>query len=469
MFVRQFYVESLGHYSYLIGSLKDGVGFAVDPKRDIEDYLAAAGAMGLRITHILETHLHNDYVSGARQLAAATGATIGHSAAAGLAYPHLPLREGDTLPFGELEVRVLETPGHTPEHLAYVVYDTERSRDVPSLILSGGDLLVGSVGRPDLLGPELGRALAPQLYDSLHGKILRVGDGTQVLPTHGAGSSCGAAISSTRTSTVGYEKATNPYLQASDKDAFVAAVLHGQPTVPAYYRRMRPTNQQGPRVTDGFPRPVPLAPADFEAALRTGDGIALDTRAAAAFGGAHLPGAINVGLDGSFSTWAGSVLPTGRPLYLITERPDDVAEAVCQLMRIGFEEIPAYLRGGLTAWTEAGRPVDTIAQISAQELWRDVEGPRAMQPLDVRRDEEWQEGSIPGALHIVGNDIPTEAERLPRDRPIAVVCGGGYRSSVAASLLRRAGFPDVRNVIGGMSAWNALNYPTEKEPAARGG
>ncbi|HMA33370.1 MAG TPA: rhodanese-like domain-containing protein [Chloroflexia bacterium] len=460
MFLQQFYVPSLGHYSYLIGSTEAGVAFVADPKRDIDDYLTTAQALGLRITHILDTHLHNDYVSGSRELAAATGATICHSAAAQLGYAHQPLDEGAILRFGELEVRVLETPGHTPEHLAYVIYDTTRSTTLPSAVLTGGDLLVGSVGRPDLLGEELGRQLAPQLYDSIHEKILPVGDAVQIWPTHGAGSSCGAAISSTRTSTIGYEKVANPYLQHPSRAAFVAAVLHGQPTVPAYYRRMRPINQQGPRVVGRFPGPAPLAPADFQCRAQTGDAVVLDTRMPLAFGGAHIPGAINVGLDNNFTTWAGSVVPAGVPLYLVLEAAAQVGEVVCQLMRIGYEQIPGYLLGGMPAWTAAGLPLTTLPQLTVQDLQAQLAQANAPQVIDVRKEDEWQEGHIAGALHIVGNDVVPGAAGLPHDRPLALICGGGYRSSVASSLLQRAGFTRVANVLGGMSAWNQLHLPT---------
>lgn len=463
MFLQQFYVESLGHYSYLIGSTEAGVAFVVDPKRDIADYLVVARERNLRITHILETHLHNDYISGNRELVAAAGAIIGHSAEADLSYDHLPLREGDTLRFGELEVRVLRTPGHTPEHLSYTVYDTTRSRSLPVAVLTGGDLLVGSVGRPDLLGEEWGRVLAPQLYDSLHEKILPVGDSVQVLPTHGAGSSCGAAISTTRTSTIGYEKATNPYLQHRSRESFVGHVLSGQPTIPAYYRRMRGMNQGAARVWGQYPRLEPLAPAAFAARLAAGDALVLDTRTPLAFGGGHIAGAINAGLDNRFTTWAGSVVPAGRPLLVVMEASTDVDEVVAQLMRIGYEQFAGYLQGGMGDWIEAGLSIATLPQITVQDLKARLDAERAPQVIDVRKDDEWQEGHIAGAIHIVGNDILTGLADHARSEPLALICGSGYRSSVAASLLKQEGFIQISNVIGGMGAWNNLDYPIVRE------
>ncbi len=457
MFLQQFYVESLGHYSYLIGSTEAGVAFVVDPKRDIDDYLRTAQDRGLRITHILETHLHNDYVSGSRELAAACGAVIGHSAAAGLRYDHQPLRDDDRLCFGELQVRVLETPGHTPEHLCYLVYDTKRSPTLPALIFSGGDLLVGSVGRPDLLGPALGAKLAPQLYDSLHHKILPVGDAVIVLPTHGAGSSCGAAISSTRTSTIGYEKATNPYLQHDGPAAFVRAVLSNQPTIPAYYPRMRPINQAGPPL--GAPPTLALLdPAAFAARVAQPQTTVLDTREATAFGAGHVVGAINVGLDNRFTTWAGSTLSAEDALLLVVAAPTDVAAALTQLHRIGLDGAVGVLAGGMDAWTAAGRPVATVAQISVAALKRMIDSATPLQVVDVRNADEWQSGHIAGAVHRLANSLVTEPADLPRDHPLAVICGSGYRSSLAGSLLRRQGYTQIHNVTGGMAAWLAQGY-----------
>ena len=460
MFLQQFYVECLGHYSYLIGSTEAGVAFVVDPKRDIDDYLHTAQDLGLRITHILETHLHNDYVSGSRELAAASGAVIGHSAAAELRYDHQPLRDDDRLHFGELEVRVLETPGHTPEHLCYLVYDTKRSSTTPALIFSGGDLLVGSVGRPDLLGPELGAKLAPQLYDSLHHKILPVGDAVVVLPTHGAGSSCGAAISSTRTSTIGYEKATNPYLQHDSPAAFVRAILGNQPTIPAYYPRMRPINQGGPPL-GAPPTPPFLDPATFAARMAHTQTTVVDTRDAAAFGAGHIPGAINIGLDNRFTSWAGSTLPADHALLLVVAAPSDVTAALTQLHRIGLAQVGGVLAEGMHAWTAAGQPVTTVPQISVTDLKALLDTGAVVQVVDVRKADEWQTGHIAGAVHYPANRLAERAADLPDDRPLAVICGGGYRSSLAGSLLRRQGYTQVHNVTGGMEAWVGQGYPTE--------
>ncbi|MHB8621199.1 MAG: MBL fold metallo-hydrolase [Chloroflexota bacterium] len=461
MYLKQFYVPSLGHYSYLIGADEANVAFVVDPKRDIQDYLDAAREQHPRITHIFETHLHNDYVSGARELAAVTGARVHSSAIADSGFDRVPVREGDEFRFGELLVRVMETPGHTPEHVSYTVADSSRS-NVPALMLTGGDLLVGSVGRPDLLGEELGRELAPKLYDSLHQKILREPDHVMVLPTHGAGSSCGSNISRTRTSTIGYERLTNPALQRKTKEDFVAFVLSGQPAIPAYYKRMRPTNQQGPGVLGTLPEPRSMEPGAVEQALAGGSAL-IDARQPAAFGGAYIAGSYNVGLGSSFSTWVGSTVPPGRPIVLVLDHPTDLGEAVNQLIRIGYEDVQGYLAGGIEAWLAEGRPVEHVPQISVHELHqalsRNGAAPRV---LDVRSTTEWQAGHIESAMHIPGGDLGARIGEVPTDKRLAIICGSGYRSSVASGILRRHHVDDVVNVLGGMTAWQRAGYPTSK-------
>ena len=462
MFLQQFYVESLGHYSYLIAADNSPVGFVVDPKRDLQDYLETARQQSVQITHIFETHLHNDYVSGARELATATGARVHSSAGAESGFERVPIKEGDEFRFGELLVRVLETPGHTPEHVCYTVADTSRS-ELPAVMLTGGDLLVSSVGRPDLLGKELGEQLAPKLYDSLHHKILTHEDYVAVLPTHGAGSSCGANISKTRTSTIGYERRTNPFLQHKTQDDFIRFVLAGQPAIPAYYERMRPTNQQGPRVLGTWPEPRAMSPDQVEQTLASG-AIVIDGRQPAAFGGAHIAGSYSIGVGPNFSTWAGSVVPPDRPIVLVVDGASELEEAVQQLLRIGYEQIQGYLAGGIEAWLAQGKAVVHLPQISVHEL-RDALARNGQAPhvLDVRSGSEWQAGHIDGALHIPGGDLPARVGEVPWHADLAVICGSGYRSSVGASILQQHDFHDVLNVIGGMTAWQQAKYPTTKD------
>ncbi len=473
MFVQQFFVPSLGHYSYLIGDTDSGEALVLDPKRDIQDYLATAQAEGLRIKFIFETHNHNDYVSGSRELAAATEAPLYASTDSGLHHEFRPVKEGDVIKVGGLVVRVMATPGHTPEHVSYTVADSSRT-ETPALVLTGGDLLVGSVGRPDLLGKELGAKLAPKLYDSLHGKILKLEDYVQVLPTHGAGSSCGNNISTTRTSTIGYERRFNEALQQPTREAFIEFVLREQPAIPAYYSRMRPANQQGPAVLGKFPDLKALTAREGQKLIEEGDNyLLIDTRSPAAFGGGHIAGSYNIGLGGSFTTWVGSVVGPDKPLIFLLQEttPQKLEEVVTQLVRIGYEKQSyGYLVGGFEAWLSSGLQIEHLAQISVQELAaelkhkqpKDHEPGQKLTVLDVRSDMEWASGHIEEAVHIPGGDLEKKLGQLALDKgqPLAVICGSGYRSSVAASILQRHGFSDLQNTIGGMSAWKAAKLPT---------
>ncbi|MBI2755616.1 MAG: MBL fold metallo-hydrolase [Chloroflexi bacterium] len=467
MYLEPFFVEGLGHQSYLVGSDQTHEGFVVDPRRDTGAYLAAAGTAGLRLRFVLETHVHNDFLSGARGLAELSGAEHVASAEAGLQFPFRGVRDADTLRLGELLVRVLRTPGHTPEHLSFAVYDTIRSTEVPLLVFTGGDLLVGSVGRPDLLGRELGEQLAPQLFESLHQKLLPLGDGTIVLPAHGGGSLCGRGIAQTRQSTIGYEKLTNPFLRHADRDTFVRAVLQGDPSIPAYYARMRPANQQGPAAArTAGPRPLPAEEVQH---LAGHGAVVLDTRQNLAFGGGHVPGAYNVPLGPMLATWTGWLVPHDVPLLLVLERADDWATVTTALQRIGYDSIAGYLEGGMAAWTERGLPVERIAELSVHDLEHRRATDSILQVLDVRTDDEWASGHIPGARHLpLGSELPAQLAVVGLDprQPVAVVCGSGYRSSIATSLLQQRGFQSVLNTLGGMAAWRLAGLPME-QPVAR--
>lgn len=465
MYLRQFFVEGLGHASYLIASDDTKEAAVIDPRRDVDAYLEAAGEAGLKLRYSLETHVHNDFLSGARVLLERVGAEHVAPAEAGLEFPYHAVREGDELALGELRIKVLFTPGHTPEHVTYVVVDLSRA-DAPVLAFTGGDLLVGAVGRPDLLGRELGNKLAPLLYDSLHGKILKLEDYVEVLPTHGSGSLCGRGITNKRTSTIGYERRFNPALQKKTREEFVEFVLSGDPGIPTYYRRMRPGNQAGPGEWRQ-PEPRPLSPEEVQHLAGHG-AIVLDARPNVAFGGGHVPGAVNVGLEASFVTWVGWLLPPDVPIVLVLEIAEQWAEAVTALARIGYERIAGYLQGGMAAWTEAALPVEHVPQWSVHELKAALEsaseGDRPV-VLDVRMESEWDEGRIRGAVHIPLDELPDRAHELDRvrNRAIAVLCGSGYRSSIGTSLLKQRGFAGVVNVLGSMAAWRAARYPTTTE------
>lgn len=458
MYLHQYFVEGLGHASYLIGSDQTREAAVVDPGIDPTPYLDLARERGLKIRYALETHLHNDFVSGAAALAKRAGATHVASAEARLKVPYRAVREGDEFSLGELKIRVLFTPGHTPEHVTYVVADTAHA-EAPVLAFTGGDLLVGSVGRPDLLGRELGETLAPLLYDSLHQKILKLEDYVEVLPTHGAGSLCGRSISSKRTSTIGYERRFNPALQQSTKEDFVHFVLAGNPGIPTYYARMRPLNQEGGD-TWQRPEPSPLGPDEVAHLLGHG-ATALDARSNAAFGGGHIPGAFNVGLDSVFATWVGWLVPNDVPLILVLESEDQWDDAVAALARIGYQKVAGYLQGGMVAWEEEARPLAHVPQWGVQELHRNLAQPELV-VLDVRADAEWEDEHIARAIHMPLGDLPDRLGELDATRPTAVICGSGYRSSAATSVLKRHGFVTVYNTLGGMTAWDAAKLPAEK-------
>lgn len=460
MFIKQFFVDGLGHASYMIGSDLTKEAAVVDPRRDVDVYIREAQQQGLTLRYALETHNHNDFVSGAQELSRRMGAIHVASAESGLRFPHRRVTEGDEIQIGELRVMVLSTPGHTPEHITYVVIDSSRA-DVPVLAFTGGDLLVGTVGRPDLLGRELGEKLAPMLFDSLHDKILKLEDYVEVLPTHGAGSLCGKEIGSKLTSTIGYERRFNQALQIADRDEFVRHVLSGNPGIPTCYRRMRPTNQEGP---DPWALPDPIAVPPGEVHHMVGHGaVVVDTRPSASFGAGHIPGALNVGLEGGFSTWVGWLLSPEIPMILVLEDEADWAEAVTQLARVGFENVVGYLRGGMEGWILQGLPIARLSQWDVHTLKLRLDAGAAT-VLDVRTEAEVETGRIPGAIHVRLDQLPEQAERLAGMGPLAVVCGGGFRSSIAASLLAGRGHGEVASVAGGMDAWKGAGYLTDKEP-----
>jgi hydroxyacylglutathione hydrolase len=463
MYIEQFFVAGLGHRSYLVGSDDTKEAFVVDPRRDVDVYVAAAHRRGLKIRYVLETHNHNDFVSGAKQLADSLGAEHVASADAGLQFAYCAVQDGNEFRLGELLIRALRTPGHTPEHVSYAVYDTRRTMQAPLLVFTGGDLLVGAVGRPDLLGRELGEQLAPQLYESVYQKLLPLGDGTLVMPTHGNGSLCGKGVAATSLSSIGYEKLTNPALQQPDKDAFVRFVLGSNPGIPTYYARMRQINEAGPSPIQR-PEPRPLPPEEVQHLASHGAQV-LDTRANVAFGGGHIPGATNVRLGSMLATWVGWLLPPNMPLVLVLEREEDWEPVTTALLRIGYEKLAGYLQFGIDSWVEQGLPVERVEQLSVDQLERRRQEDPQLQVLDVRTESEWLSGHIPGAVHAaLGSQLPAGIQQLGLDpaRPIAAVCGSGYRSSIATSLLLQQGFTTVLNTLGGMTAWKEARLPVEQ-------
>jgi hydroxyacylglutathione hydrolase len=471
MRLQQFAIEGLGHLSALIADESAGVAAVVDPRRDIDIYLDAARAAGLQIGHVVETHLHNDYVSGGRELAAATGATHVIGAGAGLHYEHRSLRDGEAFDVGSLRIQALDTPGHTPEHVSYAVADRSRA-DEPLLLFTGGSLLVGAVGRTDLLGADNAIRYAAAMHHSLHDVILGHEDSVSVYPTHGAGSLCSTGISSTSWSTIGYERRHNPLVAPMEIDAFARALLAGQPAFPRYFARMRPLNQAGPRLLNGVvPLPRPLEVAEARDALDSG-ALLVDLRTAEEHSGGHVPGSLSIPAGTSFGTWLGWVVTDpDRPIVLLLRNPADWDDAVRQALRIGFEGIVGYVRGGYLAWAEAGFGTGIGGALEVGELAGALArgGPDAPLVIDVRQPSEFEAGHVPGALAIGAGDLQDRLGELPRDRPIATMCASGYRSSVAASLLRAAGFDHVWWVPGGVPTWAARGFPVAHGPEGRAG
>jgi hydroxyacylglutathione hydrolase len=459
--LRQFLIDGLGHLSTLVADDSQGVAAVVDPRRDIDIYLDAARDADVRITHVVETHLHNDYVSGGRELAALTGATHVIGAGANLAYEHRPLRQGDAFEVGSLRFVALETPGHTPEHVCYALSDISRA-DEPLLLFTGGSLLVGAVGRTDLLGTENAIPYARHMFHSLHDVVLPHEDFVGVFPTHGAGSLCSTGIASTPNSTIGFERRHNRMLAPSDVDEFARLLLAGQPAFPRYFAHMRPTNQAGPRLLGGrVPDPRPMPPDEVRAAVG-GGALLVDLRSPEAHAVAHVSGSVSIPAGSSFGTWLGWVVEPNRPIVLLLDDPREWDDAIRQSLRIGHESVVGYLRGGFTAWIEAGLPVEANGRLTVDELGQRLEAEDAPLLLDVRQTTEFVDGHVPGAVHLFAGDLQDRLASLPRDRAIVTMCASGFRSSIASSLLRSAGFTDVSWVSNGFPAWEALGHAVER-------
>ena len=444
MHLRQFYVGCLAHASYLIGD--GGEAVVVDPSRDIEMYLDEAAVQGLRITWVLATHLHADFVSGHRELAARTGATIGIGARAEAGFPHRALRDGDQIMIGGTRIVALETPGHTPESLSFAVF--ERAADPqPVGVLTGDTLFVGDVGRVDILSSRLPVAeLAGLMYDSLHRKLLTLPDHTRVYPAHGAGSLCGRSMSAERSSTIGQERATNPALAPMSREAFIADITRDVPETPVYFLHSRDTNRAGPALRAERPLPPALSPTSVAAEIERG-AIVLDARPFADYAAGHVPGSLHVPLDGQYASWVGTLVGPDDRLVLVSD-PARTEEAVMRLARVGYENLSGVLDGGVPGWAAAGRRLQRAA---AEAVIGAIRAGRRV--LDVRRAPEWNDSHLEGAHHIPLAQLAARAGELDRGAEWVVVCASGYRSGIALSVLERAGFTRLVNAAGGMDAW----------------
>lgn len=466
MYFKQFYLGCLAHASYLIGS--EGEAAVVDPQRDVDQYINEAEAQGLKIKYVIETHLHADFVSGHRELAERTGAQIVFGEKAGATFPHLAVKDGDQLNVGKITLRILETPGHTPESISVLVGDREDSSQ-PLKVLTGDALFIGDVGRPDLVGSKgyTAEQMASMLYDSLHNKLLALGDATEVYPAHGAGSLCGRNISKDTSSTIGEQRRFNYALKPMAKEDFVRMMTTDLPEAPAYFPRDAEINRTGAAALEELPRPDELTPEEVNKLQQQGY-LVLDIRSSAAFGTAHVPGSINIALSGQFASWAGTLIEIGTPIILVADDVGQVDEAVMRLARVGIESVKGYLGGGLWAWDKAGLEISTVAQITVDELRDRIDSSVDQQILDVRRPAEYNTGHAPGANNLPLAELEKHIAELDSNHPVAVICASGYRSSIATSLLKRRGVHDIYNVVGGTSAWINAGHPTEGEAASCG-
>lgn len=457
MFIQQFFVPGLAHSSYLLGGTANCT--IIDPRRDVAIYLEAAAAMGMKITHILQTHLHADFVSGHLDLAEATGAVIVAPKSANCAFSHQPASEGDSIRLDDLEIRVLETPGHTPEHVSYVIIDHARGPE-PAVVFCGDTLFVGDVGRPDLF-PGMALELAAKLFGSLHDKLMALPPFCEVYPAHGAGSLCGRAMGAKRTSTVGYEKLYNGALAIADRQLFIASLTTDMPTPPDHFSRCSAINRSGPSLVRNLPVPEPMTPQRFRENMAAERVLVLDVRGYSAFGGQHVPGAYHIDLSGNFSTFAGWVLPPEHKIMLVTDQAEDAGKAALQLHRVGLDQVVGYLEGGMFEWAKAGLATGHVPQLSAPELNARVSSGDGLLLVDVRSVGEFGAAHVAGALHIPAPMLRTRHVELDPNHDIALICSTGHRSSLAASILKQHGFTRVWNVAGGMTGFNAAGFAPE--------
>jgi hydroxyacylglutathione hydrolase len=447
--------EGLAHFSYFIGSEEEAV--VVDPRRDFTVYLDLARKHGLKIVAILETHRHEDFVVGSQELAAANGSRILHGQGLDFAYGETMI-DGAEFEFGGLRLRALHTPGHTDESTCYTLSEAG-SCDGEYMVFTGDTLFVGEVGRTDLYGKERTEPNSRLLYHSLHHKLMRLDNGVIICPAHGAGSVCGAAISEQEQSTIGFERQSNPALKKKE-ELFLKQKLAENLGVPQYFSKMEELNLKRHEPLLAYPMPPPLVPHEFEGTISKQGAVVVDTRNPQSFGGAHIPGSISIWLEG-LPTLGGWVLPYDRPVLLVMEDETLVQGAVDALARTGYDNVSGWLKGGIVRWYQEGMPIDTLPMINVDMLKASLAAGQ-IKLIDVRNDEDWHAGHVDAALHVFAGELATARLRLSKNEAIATSCGIGYKGCMAASLLRRRGYKNVSNVLGGMGAWKARGYPLVK-------
>ena len=452
--------EGIAELSYLLGDDSDGVAAVFDPTPDVEKYVELAREKKVSITHIFETHIHADLVSGSRELCARLQSAkvyVSHEGDARYGFDHEKLEDGDQFTFGKTLVTVRHTPGHTPEHVSYLVAEKDHP-DTPWGVLTGDSLFVNSAGRPDLLGSSETEELTQKLFKTLREFYLALPDSVMIFPAHGHGSPCGADIGDRLESTIGYERKFNPYLQIPDYEKFREHTQSSAPPVPKYYPLMKKVNAKGPKILGNLPR-VPGLPAKaFKEAVDKKAGVLVDTRMMLGFGGGHIKGALSIGGTPMLSIWAGWLLEPDEPILLVIDKDSQIDEIVKLFLRTGYTEFAGYLVGGMKSWDNAGFELEEVGQMTVHEV---KDAGAALQIIDVRAPTEWEKGHIPGARHIFLPELRKKVGELDRARPTAVYCDSGYRASIGASILKQEEFECVCNVPGSWQAWKKAKFPIE--------
>ncbi|MBN1164229.1 MAG: MBL fold metallo-hydrolase [Candidatus Krumholzibacteriota bacterium] len=457
MLLKHFFMEKIAHSSYLLAG--SNACAIVDPRRDVDLYIEAANQQGVEITHILETHLHADFISGHLDLAARTGAKIYAPRSGNCSFDHEALSAGDEIEIENILIKVLETPGHTPEHISYVVMDRSRG-DQPAGVFSGDTLFVGDVGRPDLF-PDIAIELAGKLHHSLHHQLLKLPDFCEVWPCHGAGSLCGRAMGAKWRSTIGYERLYNSALRITDRDEFIKSLTRGMPPTPDHFSRCSDINRQGPARVVELPVLARMSPAGFREAMKSKDVIVLDVRSYEGFGSHHIPGAWHIDISGNFPTFAGWVLPPDKRILLVAATAEEAHKANIWARRVGLDRVFGYLDKSMFGWATSGFQTSDVRQISAETLHNIACGKHERDEIvlvDVRSALEFNDNHIEGALNIPAPEMRTRFRELHPDKHTVLICSTGHRSSLASSILKRQGFHDVANVAGGMTGYSAAGY-----------
>lgn len=447
---KQFYLGCLSHASYYLGSESEAA--VIDPQRDVEQYVAEAEANRQKIKYVIETHSHADFVSGHVELATRTGAEIVYGERAETKFPTLKVKDGDELQVGEIKLRFLETPGHTPESMTIIAEEMENG-SAPLKMFTGDTLFIGDVGRPDLIGSKgfTSEQMAGMLYDSLREKILNLPDETEVYPAHGAGSLCGKSLSKETWSTLGNQRKFNYALQPMSREEFVKLVASDQPEVPMYFPKSAAKNLEGPSALAELPPPRKLTTDE----IRKFDGVVLDVRQNSIYGAAHIPNSINIGLGGQFASWAGTMVPIGTMIAVVADTQEQVDEAVMRLARVGHETVSGFI-----LMKDFEGETNRVDQVSVDDVNSLLKGD--IQFVDVRRAGEHNAGHAPKAINLPLNKLPGEVDKLDPRKPTYVICQGGYRSSIGTSILENAGFRKIYNVTGGTAAWIAAGLETDK-------